>query len=874
MNNNNPWLALSTYEEQDEYRFRGREVATKQVLNLIRQNDSVVCYAMSGSGKSSLINAGVCPQLRREGYFPIKIIFSSNEYKGIGVPHIDNEKIDFDKLIGDKILQSLSQYKTELLQRNVHQKDINVFFEKKTVLKDCQIKSDLWSRLRTEYIKVTSNGEFEYLPILIFDQFEEIFQAVWKADFFQWLETFMKDVCPYDNCVDIPLRKRFKVLFSLRYEYIGDLDYWCTQRFFIPQLQRNRYYLNLLNPQEAISILSIQPSTDTAVCKIKNEAEEIVSYIANEETREISPIIISLLGYIIYNEYTISSEMSFKDIDINDLIYVYYQNVLEKCNVSKVEQEILESVLISSQNSRLRVSVSDTRLNTINIKSLVNNANEKNLVSNHLLRKIEINNETYIEFTHDKLVNAICEKNSLNDTQNDSTYIYRYKYYTILSLIAILLMLFFASYGVLGKYKMTNNTQDENIMVMDLGNRISDKFSQSLCDSIYGCTSININKNLYSKFPGIYCYDNVLWGWVDRPILAGKAVSLTFGNEKFKKYDININSSSVRKITLLNPNACHNISTYGSNTVIYIPYGSEGNFIRQVLDDIPVQEMGIIETIYEIVKYVMCTYYVPMFFSHIYVPLWINCLVIYICVSLFFSYYYYKQQHSFRTLFKLLTVLFIVWTTSYIVSSELYWLGFIKKINVFFLQIIMIVCCSCLLYTKKYKNGYDYCLLYGSDKGKAVAIKIRNLMIVSGILKSKISIVKAIVKSGKNNLEESMNSKHIIAIICDEDTKSDCNNKQYWSVLKCASLLHPIIFGLADKKLPKNLKFIYKGNMKSFPAIEYRELLKSESCKDMFLNSLTQQSTPYSDKWWVKGCSGVVGIFFILFLLLWLKLTI
>lgn len=377
MNNNNPWLALSTYEEQDEYRFRGREVATKQVLNLIRQNDSVVCYAMSGSGKSSLINAGVCPQLRREGYFPIKIIFSSNEYKGIGVPHIDNEKIDFDKLIGDKILQSLSQYKTELLQRNVHQKDINVFFEKKTVLKDCQIKSDLWSRLRTEYIKVTSNGEFEYLPILIFDQFEEIFQAVWKADFFQWLETFMKDVCPYDNCVDIPLRKRFKVLFSLRYKYIGDLDYWCTQRFFIPQLQRNRYYLNLLNPQEAISILSIQPSTDTAVCKIKNEAEEIVSYIANEETREISPIIISLLGYIIYNEYTISSEMSFKDIDINDLIYVYYQNVLEKCNVSKVEQEILESVLISSQNSRLRVSVSDTRLNTINIKSLVNNANEK-----------------------------------------------------------------------------------------------------------------------------------------------------------------------------------------------------------------------------------------------------------------------------------------------------------------------------------------------------------------------------------------------------------------------------------------------------------------------------------------------------------------
>lgn len=866
MNNNNPWLALSTYEEQDEYRFRGREVATKQVLNLIRQNDSVVCYAMSGSGKSSLINAGVCPQLRREGYFPIKIIFSSNEYKGIGVPRIDKEKIDFDKLIGDKIQQSLSQYKSELFQRNIYQKNINVFFEKKTMLKDCQINSDLWSRLRTEYIKVTSNGEFEYLPILIFDQFEEIFQAVWKADFFQWLETFMKDVCPYDNCVDIPLRKRFKVLFSLRYEYIGDLDYWCTQRFFIPQLQKNRYYLNLLNPQEAISILSIQPSTDTAVCKIKNEAEEIVSYIANEEMGEISPIIISLLGYIIYNEYTISSEMSFKDIDINDLIYVYYQNVLEKCKVSKVEQEILESVLISSQNTRLRVSVSDTRLNTINIKSLVNNANENNLVSNHLLRKIEINNETYIEFTHDKLVDAICEKNSLNDTQNESTDItYRYKYYTILSLITLLLILFFSSYGVLGKYKMTNNTQDENIMVMDLGNHIPDKLSQSLLDSICRCTSININRNLYSKSPHIYCYDNVLWGY-NRPIFAEEAISLTFGDERFNNIGILV-SHSVREITLLRPNVFKEISTCdGSKTVFYIPYGSKEKFNRLTLDNNPVQEMGIIETIYEIIKYVMCTYYVPMFFSHIYVPLWINCLVIFICVSLFFSYYHYKQQHSFRTLFKLLTVLFIVWTTSYIILSELYWLGFIKKIDIFFLLIIMVACCFCLLYTKKYKNGYDYCLLYCSDKGKGGAIKIRNLMIDSGILKSKISIVKAIVKSGKNNLEESMNSKHIIAIICDEDTKPYCNNKQYWSVLKCASLLHPIIFELADKKLPKNLKFIYKGNMKSFPAIEYRELLKSENCKDMFLNSLTQQSTPYCDKWWVKGCSGVV-FFFILFLL-------
>lgn len=51
----------SFYEEKDKDLFLGRKQETADLLYLVEHSDFCVCYAESGEGKSSLINAGYSP---------------------------------------------------------------------------------------------------------------------------------------------------------------------------------------------------------------------------------------------------------------------------------------------------------------------------------------------------------------------------------------------------------------------------------------------------------------------------------------------------------------------------------------------------------------------------------------------------------------------------------------------------------------------------------------------------------------------------------------------------------------------------------------------------------------------------------------------
>ena len=61
---------------------------------------------------------------------------------------------------------------------------------------------------------------------------------------------------PCDNMEVGRLGKKFKVLLSLRSEYICELDYWAMQRCFIPSLKNNRYYLKPLTGNAADEIVT------------------------------------------------------------------------------------------------------------------------------------------------------------------------------------------------------------------------------------------------------------------------------------------------------------------------------------------------------------------------------------------------------------------------------------------------------------------------------------------------------------------------------------------------------------------------------------------------------------------------------------------
>jgi transcriptional regulator with XRE-family HTH domain len=66
-----PYRGLSAFREEDAPFFFGREEFTNRLRAMVEQRSLVVVLGSSGSGKSSAVQAGLVPQLRQEGHWPI-----------------------------------------------------------------------------------------------------------------------------------------------------------------------------------------------------------------------------------------------------------------------------------------------------------------------------------------------------------------------------------------------------------------------------------------------------------------------------------------------------------------------------------------------------------------------------------------------------------------------------------------------------------------------------------------------------------------------------------------------------------------------------------------------------------------------------------
>lgn len=249
------------------------------------------------------------------------------------------------------------------------------------------IEQSVWLRLRYSRINIET---LVYTPVLIFDQFEEVFtnpsSQEWTDRFFAWLEELSADVLPErvketlkvkygeDDFPEIQTQKGYKCIFSLRFEYIGKLDYWCMQRHFIPQLKSNRYLLRPLTSKGAREVITQQKGYNG----LDNVADRIISLLrarqrgknyVSDEASDLPCIPALFLSVICSQAFDMTddqrrefiaqlsmSNVGDKSSAIDGIVERFYEKTIAQCGIPQNVMERIEDVLVNSEGNRQRVS--------------------------------------------------------------------------------------------------------------------------------------------------------------------------------------------------------------------------------------------------------------------------------------------------------------------------------------------------------------------------------------------------------------------------------------------------------------------------------------------------------------------------------------
>ncbi|MBL9209216.1 MAG: PQQ-binding-like beta-propeller repeat protein [Opitutaceae bacterium] len=142
----NPWPGLATFTEEQAGLFHGRDAEIRDLTKRAERNPLTVLFGQSGLGKSSLLQAGVFPRLRASSYWPIYVRLDH----GPGAPTPTEQ-------IKALVLADTARAGTW------------------TKPGSAQPGESLWEFFHHRDDKLIGANGRTIVPVLVFDQFEELF---------------------------------------------------------------------------------------------------------------------------------------------------------------------------------------------------------------------------------------------------------------------------------------------------------------------------------------------------------------------------------------------------------------------------------------------------------------------------------------------------------------------------------------------------------------------------------------------------------------------------------------------------------------------------------------------------------------------------
>jgi hypothetical protein len=314
---------LKPFERRQSPVFHGRSEDALRLADLIMRERLVVLFSKSGIGKTSLLKAGVAPRLEPEDFTSVFL-------------RCENTRLPLLESIGEMLRtdSSVARHEDLGLVPGAHQ--------------------TLWEQIKR--LEFEQDG-LPATPVLVFDQFEEVFTLAHteesRTNFLKELADVVNLVMPPKVRADLLSRHDAKdksltnkvmqwweqqpdlrIVLSIRSDFLHLLDQTST---LIPGILRNRYQLLPLNreqateaitvPAQAPGIWATQPFTYTP-----EALREMIDYLAGKETSQVP------------------------ETDADDMLIVKRKDEIESFNLQIVCQDIEEKIIEAKSDAGFVVS--------------------------------------------------------------------------------------------------------------------------------------------------------------------------------------------------------------------------------------------------------------------------------------------------------------------------------------------------------------------------------------------------------------------------------------------------------------------------------------------------------------------------------------
>ncbi len=388
-----PWLGLASFTEDTRGFFFGRDEEVAELARRVQRKLLTVLFGQSGLGKTSILRAGLVPRLRGQGYCPIyvRIAYSAD------APEPGEQ-------IKRAILQT-ARHSGEWTQAGV-----------------ATAGESLWEFLHHRDDVLRDESGRTLIPLLIFDQFEEIFTLAQSdeagraraARFIEDLADLVENRPP--RALEAKLeaddsaaerfdfaRGDYRVLISLREDYLAPLESLKAQ---MPSVTQNRLRLAPMTGRQALEAV-LGPGKGLVSQEV---AEAIVRFVAGGSeiaNAEVEPSLLSLVCREL-NDTRITQGRDEISLDLlagshDTILSNFYERAL--ADQPAAVRRIVEDELLTESGFRENIAEETLRARLAAAGAAPDTL--ATLVNRRLLRVEERLDMRRVELTHDVLCGVV-----------------------------------------------------------------------------------------------------------------------------------------------------------------------------------------------------------------------------------------------------------------------------------------------------------------------------------------------------------------------------------------------------------------------------------------------------------------------------------